>query len=332
MRLLVFHFLLLFFVTANAQPIINADWIASPGDNFVVQRANYNQLTFPINGVMGFGLTGNNVTWDFSQLSPINAYDTIAYSGTPTAPIRKDMFGINSLSWQGDTMLLESIRTNNQCGMGLGGKGIVYHFPIGSGQPNWVYTVSSGSPSYGDYGIITGGMKYLGWGKLLLPGGIEYDSVVMIVGGADTGCVTRNGTDAATFDGAIETDSYQWISSSVKNPILTIKYWTNYYSTIDTNVADTLINVFIYQQSFLTSVSSINLNEEVRLYPNPANNELNITGQLEADEIKVFDAVGRLLMQKPFSHMLNVSQLTAGQYILQLDLREGRIIKKFGKI
>ncbi|MES2139724.1 MAG: T9SS type A sorting domain-containing protein [Bacteroidota bacterium] len=71
-------------------------------------------------------------------------------------------------------------------------------------------------------------------------------------------------------------------------------------------------------------ISSINI------YPNPTNNALNITGVTEKTTIRVYDLVGKLVIEKAVENntTINTSALTEGVYTLLAENKTGKTINK----
>ena len=67
------------------------------------------------------------------------------------------------------------------------------------------------------------------------------------------------------------------------------------------------------------------------LYPNPANDELNILFNDEIEEIKVYDLHGRVIIEGVSEKIVDVSKLTAGLYFIELSAFSGKSIQKFVK-
>ena len=65
-----------------------------------------------------------------------------------------------------------------------------------------------------------------------------------------------------------------------------------------------------------------NQNEEIRIYPNPAQNEINILATENISEIRVYSVTGRqVLVRKPISEnslRLNIERFTPGIYLLKI--------------
>ena len=67
------------------------------------------------------------------------------------------------------------------------------------------------------------------------------------------------------------------------------------------------------------------------VYPNPANNRLDIVYNKEIKEIKVYDLHGRLIIGGISEKIIDVSELTAGLYFMELHTMSGKSIQKFVK-
>ena len=64
----------------------------------------------------------------------------------------------------------------------------------------------------------------------------------------------------------------------------------------------------------------------LKLYPNPANNTLNVEGNYDA--IQVFDILGKLLIDSEAKEKIDVSSLNSGVYIVELKLNNKSIRKE----
>ena len=346
--------ILFLFTAARSQPVINANWVPSPGDNFVMQQASYDSLPFNISGNNGYGLTGGDVTWDFSRLLPLYLYDTIKYFGTADTLIRQDISGFNRVYWNGDTLMIGVLafatcsgynsyyeQTTNE---DFKGSNIFYHFPLNDSiVSSQIYSLNN--PGTGYCGLSE---NYLGWGHLLLPGGLEYDSALMLLQTFDTVCsVKDDNTDDASygfpiFDHESRTFSYQWIVSGIKTPVLFINVSqidyadfspanptmvTNSYSTSSTSVC-------FYQHYFFNGINEIN-SAHLKVYPDPATSAftISILNEPESEYIlTLHDLSGRVVMQRSFTGQETIVQrdgLDAGSYFIQvMDRRTGDRFQK----
>ena len=78
------------------------------------------------------------------------------------------------------------------------------------------------------------------------------------------------------------------------------------------------------------------LADQVMVYPNPANREMTVQlpGQLASEaKVQMVDQTGRTTMQSSIpagasSKTFNVSDLSTGVYILQIDMGQGVLTRK----
>jgi hypothetical protein len=80
-----------------------------------------------------------------------------------------------------------------------------------------------------------------------------------------------------------------------------------------------------------TSIENIEINN-LKIYPNPVNNTLNISSDKKIDKIEIYDALGRVIYTESNpSAAINVEQLEAGLYSIAIIFDDNRIVKKFTK-
>lgn len=82
--------------------------------------------------------------------------------------------------------------------------------------------------------------------------------------------------------------------------------------------------------AIINGTGNITLSEEVSLYPNPANTQINIVTEIEGDfSIELYDFVGqRLSHVKLADNSIDVSQLPVGIYLVKIDFEEGSAVKR----
>lgn len=77
------------------------------------------------------------------------------------------------------------------------------------------------------------------------------------------------------------------------------------------------------------------VDEMVALYPNPVKNMLNVEMNLSSGKIigyQIVNLTGQVVMNQPFEGMsMNLSQLTAGVYILKVQTTDGIVARQFVK-
>ena len=87
-------------------------------------------------------------------------------------------------------------------------------------------------------------------------------------------------------------------------------------------------------KSLTGSISDNNLSSQISLYPNPANNELNINSDLEFKKHEVLDLSGRVILElRGDQTTVSLTDLPEGNYLLRSTLSTGEVgVKKFQKI
>ena len=82
---------------------------------------------------------------------------------------------------------------------------------------------------------------------------------------------------------------------------------------------------------------SINeLSSSINIYPNPVDNELILATELRVEEIAIYDIYGRMttaygLQTTDFIHTIDVADLEAGVYFVNIKTENGNIVKRFIK-
>jgi hypothetical protein len=77
--------------------------------------------------------------------------------------------------------------------------------------------------------------------------------------------------------------------------------------------------------SVLTAIKEINTPVDLKIYPNPATNELNITsGNLKAQRVSIYDVDGKLVSEtiQPTGNRVDISALAKGVYIAEIKVRD----------
>lgn len=88
-----------------------------------------------------------------------------------------------------------------------------------------------------------------------------------------------------------------------------------------------------YYESF-TGIKDINSNVSFTIYPNPANNTIDIVAQEAIQSVYIMDAVGRIVYKSASSNMgqhttIDVSGFTNGNYFIMTSTKSGKGIKQF---
>jgi hypothetical protein len=70
-------------------------------------------------------------------------------------------------------------------------------------------------------------------------------------------------------------------------------------------------------------------NGDISIWPNPAKNYLLLNGgNLKVSQIRMFDAVGKMVYASAWRNRIDVSMLRSGFYVVQFNTNEGVIVKR----
>ena len=131
-------------------------------------------------------------------------------------------------------------------------------------------------------------------------------------------------------------NSYQWylnssIISSAINRTLAISTNGNYSVKIDsTNGCENTSNLFAASS---VGVNEISENTEIKIYPNPANDELNIVQSAMSNQqlaVSILDALGKTIIASITfnnSATINTSSLSEGMYFVRITDANGVVVK-----
>lgn len=120
---------------------------------------------------------------------------------------------------------------------------------------------------------------------------------------------------------------YEWWTKQQKGPILKVKANAVFGSQITNEV--------MYRDNFRPELN-VSLNSEALeayiLYPNPAQNFLRIKGVNQNSVIKIFDRLGKLVIDQMYNNYVNIEKLETGTYFIQFQDEHGaEKIEKFVK-
>ena len=96
-----------------------------------------------------------------------------------------------------------------------------------------------------------------------------------------------------------------------------------------------ITNDYMVTVAQTASIDDVNLNT-VKLYPNPANDTVNITSQSNIKAIKIFDHLGRIvkritLVNEILEKSINLSNLKTGLYFVEVEDKNGKQTVKLAK-
>jgi len=142
------------------------------------------------------------------------------------------------------------------------------------------------------------------------------------------------------FKSYIADSNYKYISlGNFKDSSITTKTFFNpnggnsTYYYID-NVCLSSDSAFSYNYTYnctLNSVSEINKEIGINIFPNPASNTMNIEGLMPFSNIKIFDYSGRIVFDEKVesnSLVLEIKNLSSGFYFVKITCGYKEILKK----
>ena len=171
------------------------------------------------------------------------------------------------------------------------------------------------------------------WAQPNLPNGFRF--VMISNNGGVTEHVYQIGTNEALVTG-------QW-----KKVEIPMSYFTgigfastNFFQWKVSPFNDSVDNAgYVYVDNILLTTTSILSNEtfttsQIKMYPNPSTGIVTIDSKDVVDSIAVINVLGQTVMSKEInsaSFTLDISDLNAGQYFIQLNSNNNKVVKKLFK-
>jgi hypothetical protein len=165
-----------------------------------------------------------------------------------------------------------------------------------------------------------------GTGTLMLPNGVTLTNVLRV----------KSVQTLSFVDGFIPLASgkqtiYSYYHASKKFPVLTINYNTLTPITSTPTVSGVVTGS---SDLFTVGIKEIKLDASaLSMYPNPVAGILNIelSGQLQPKEIKLYTQVGQLVYQQNYVKTIDLSTLPSGIYFMEIKTEQGLIRKRLIK-
>ncbi|MCA6362169.1 MAG: lamin tail domain-containing protein [Bacteroidetes bacterium] len=118
------------------------------------------------------------------------------------------------------------------------------------------------------------------------------------------------------------------VSGNMFNASTTTPGWqliTYTYTDTSSCVGSATDSIFV---DVCTGLAQSNTTGSIRVFPNPANETLQLSAVPAGTQLEVFDATGRLVMAQTAQPQLNISALENGSYVLALRNASGIIIER----
>ena len=101
--------------------------------------------------------------------------------------------------------------------------------------------------------------------------------------------------------------------------------------TIDSNFtqASMIVDYVKVYQAAPLSITDLNLDSTLSVYPNPATDTIHITAKVALNSLALYDVYGKLILKKENNtNSLDVSRLNSGIYFLEVSSNTEKVIKK----
>jgi hypothetical protein len=275
--------------------------------------------------------TGNNYSWDFSNLILGNVFWAVdsfrvkthpasaAFTNASIEYFHQEASGNNLelYSYSGDTLYIH--RTGPVTGGGAAFNPALasIHFPIAfNGASNITEPIYFGTIQTGERQTNT---LYDGFGNLMLPNGQSFNNIFRIKS------VVTDSTFSTGF--TVQYTSYIWYAQGGDIPLLRI-------SKTDFNGSNgTIYNIYIRKNTQTVSVNDVNKESRILVYPNPSSDILDIKGYDHNSSYTIFEANGKTVkygILQDSQTQINIESLPVGIYFLELsDERSAlRFVKK----
>ena len=311
----------------KSQPTLTMDDIVpNVGEQYMIQAMLPTDMTLPEEG--------NNQDWDYSSLStPIGSTDIsiIDPGAVPGGPSVADADFVRANTSDGITHymyvdVMESFIADSYEYRGPGASDFTDadefgEFPMNMGDSysgTFAYDNNSSSQEPlsvdGEFTI-----SYVGHGSVSTPGG-TYDGVIQV---KRTSEETEHNTDSGEMTTIVRTN-IAWFKPGIYQPVAQYTRVTEDSDTVD---------LFTYISSYTSSTEEVNEVRNMEVYPNPAQDILNVNGiKGSKADLEIYDITGRKIIDRKVNRQNNridVSDLNQGTYVIRVHGESESYTKKF---
>lgn len=125
------------------------------------------------------------------------------------------------------------------------------------------------------------------------------------------------------------TDFDNPFDDSVLNSL--IEDFPHFNKVTQENIGANQRTIYDYNNALVLSNDEFTLNSKIKIYPNPANNILNIESIQDIDNVQIFDVLGKKVLTSN-KQQLNITNLRSGIYMIKIsDINNQVETKKFIK-
>lgn len=311
----------------------------------IVSQVSTAQLTLtkashePVVGEINYGVkydsttavpktTGAGMNWNFSNLSLATFTETMTYTTVASTPSASS-FPNASISVMRGTNNWEFYRTTPTMmeydgSLDQSSNEIVTF----SNRGTWILWPTSFGTNNSDIFAAT---QTTGTNSATWNGNISYTAtgsgtVVLPNGNTHTNClqIKRNislSITSGTFSTMITIVQYDYYSSSVKAPIVTIEYNTQTTGTVVTKDFNASVN----QSALTVGINESNITGgNFIIYPNPASDNVNVflPNNETPESIEVIDMIGRVVASSIKSTSVTTNELAKGVYTIRVKSKD----------
>lgn len=320
MKKLIFTSLILMGIGITAQPTVSRLALDKINVTTNVYHADVSS------GTLNPGPSGAGQTWNFASYVGTPVIVTKIYpcpgqvncSKFPTANRISELVGSDTFDY-----LLNSDAEATTIGnfSGMGNVTMTYSDPL----VNYKFPVNYLQEFTDNYQLSTPGttetgqqsFKVDGYGTVITPNG-TFPNALRIKR-------VRNGsqvTGGTTFN--YVTESYQWVTEN-NGPVLVIGFNT---FTINGQTTTQPSLAYFTSTSTLSTVDLDSTKDEIVIYPNPATQYITIKSKEDIRNITIISLDGKAIQKTPNHKIIDIANLPNGVYILQGELKNGKIISK----
>jgi hypothetical protein len=122
---------------------------------------------------------------------------------------------------------------------------------------------------------------------------------------------------------------YSYTEASIPNPpSLNLGAWEE--ETVNTqSLCGSLLSLTGEVQDFALGISEFDMDNAIKIFPNPATSFLNIQNTYNIDAISVYDIMGKLVLRDiQEKDKIDVTKLNSGLYFVRLHVNNNEIVKK----
>lgn len=293
---------------ASSQPIMNNLYNFTLGHTY-----NYKKVDVGWNIDTSLIPTiGNNLTWNFDTLTlmPTVYTDSIL---DPVGTAGAAFFTNAAFVWKEYSGLLQYYKKSNDTVYYMGNysswPSIFNPFPISTVNNT---PISSGY-LYSNFQTTVGGSpwtydaRYNAYGTIKLPGGISLSNIGLYV--------TVGGNATARYA------DYFWFKENQNDPVLRIQFkWTSTASTVQ--------YVYVNTTALVSSVAEVVPQQELKVFPNPATDKINIQSYIDGNAIEIRNVFGQVQMSKPVTEnkfTIDISSWPTGYYFIRITNVKGMV-------